>query len=218
MPASPLQALASRPQLRPYSERLAVTLSRSADPLGAPQRAAIVLEAAVAANEARLGDTLARRADVVARILSAVCGAAPFFVPILVKYPEWLCTLAEEDLATARSQDAYEALLATQLEGTSIATRGDELRRFKYYELARITVRELSADLVPLDRVGETLAELSHLADALLSSALAAATTRLRERHGASRRVLPEALGFVVLGLGKLGALAIWSDSARLLP
>ena len=46
------------------------------------------------------------------------------------------------------------------------------LRWFKYYELARLTVRDACADWVPLLESGVTLREISQLADALLDSAL----------------------------------------------
>ena len=54
------------------------------------------------------------------------------------------------------------------------------LRLVKYDELVRITVREADASLVPIDEASaEPLAELSHLAEALLDAALASAARAL---------------------------------------
>lgn len=178
--------------------------------MAAGRRAEEILGAAATADEGHLADVLARRFDAVARVLSTLCGSAPFFVPTLVRHPDWLFALADEDFATPRRRTEYEAALTSQLAGTSAADHVLALRQFKYYELARITVRELSTDLVPVDRVAETLTELSHLADALLSAALTLAASRIRKQYGSPRWIDtsgPACTGrFAVLGMGKLGA------------
>ena len=215
--APPLKPLAGRPLLEPYAEPLAAALvsstgsGSSADVAGDTDallaRAADVLEAAAAADEALLGCTLARRPDAVARVLRTLCRSAPFFVAILGRHPDWLVALADEDLAVPRSAAELAARLGRALVGVPNDRRPEALRRFKYYELARITIRELSPDIVPLERVGETLAELSHLADMLLAAALDVAATRVGERGAPAPPARDGgAPGFVVLGLGKLGA------------
>jgi glutamate-ammonia-ligase adenylyltransferase len=209
-----LNALTSRPRLAPYAAPLAAALATTPDPRATLPRAADVLDAAAIADEARLADTLTRHLDAVARILGTLCASAPFFAPILMRHPEWIGRLAEEDLEQRREAAAYAGRLASALADAPMEARPDLLRRFKYYELARITIRELSPDLVPLERVGDTLAELSHLADVLLSAALETAALRIAQRHaGDVRWGRPAAIGdggstpgFVVLGLGKLGA------------
>jgi glutamate-ammonia-ligase adenylyltransferase len=184
--------------------------SACADPGGAPQLVDGILEAALTVDEPGLVQVCARHGAAMARICAAVCGAAPFLAAHLRNNPHWLLRLAEEDLTQPRSPDEYEQRLSAELARHAPGKEATALRRCKYYELTRITVRELSADLVPADRASETLSELSHLADALLSQALAVAQQRLAERAGPpnwptrSGEVLP--LGFVVLGLGKLGS------------
>ncbi len=144
------------------------------------------------------------------RVLTCLCGAAPFFARVLTRHPDWLPRLGRDDLGAPRHSGEYRARLAAEVEGVALAEQGDALRRFKYYELARITVRELSADLVPPESAGETLGELSHLADALLERALEVAAARLRESAGPPLwRFAPGEdveLAFCVLALGKLGS------------
>lgn len=193
-----------------YARRLAPALSQSTDPTAAARGATDILEAAATADEASLAHVLARRGDAVGRVLSTLCGSAPFLVSTLTKHPDWLTTLAAEDFATPRRRAEYEAALTSQLASLSPADHKDALRRFKYYELARITVRELSPDLVPIERVGDTLTELSHLADVLLSAALTLAASRIQERYGSPRWTdssgTERTVRFAVLGLGKLGS------------
>lgn len=145
---------------------------------------------------------------------------APFFGPILDRHPEWPARLAADDLARTFDVERYRGRFAAQVAaGAGDATAGPPLapadtaralREFKYYELARITLRELSTELVPAEREGEVLAELSHLADTLLDAALEAALRRVagsvglpRWRTAAGRAVT---LSFCALGLGKLGS------------
>ncbi len=188
--------------------QLATALAQSADPQRAPHLACTVLAAAMRADRAGLVAGWARRPDNAARVLAAVCGAAPFLVQVFSRWPAAFLALLDEDFAAPRQRNTYRKRLAQSL-GAAV-DHGAALRRFKYLELARITVRELSPDLVPPHRAGEILAELSHLADALLACALDAAAARLAESSGPARWSTPDgtpvALGFCVLGLGKLGA------------
>ncbi len=189
------------------ASRLEAAFARAADEERAAQLAAGVLEAAGADPD--LPRAWARRPDAVARVLATLCGAAPFFVQVLTRHPDWLARLAGEDFAAGRSAADYDRLLAAFL-ARDRGDVGQALRRFKYYELARITVRELSDDLVPESQAGETLAELSHLADALLGRALASAAEAVAASLGPARWTGPGGedvpLGFSVLGLGKLGS------------
>jgi glutamate-ammonia-ligase adenylyltransferase len=189
------------------ASRLEAAFARAADEERASRLAAGVLEGAAADPD--LPRAWAGHPDSVARVLAALCGAAPFFAPVLTRHPDWLSRLAGEDFATARSVGEYDRLLADFLARDRGEVR-QALRRFKYYELARITVRDLSDDLVPESQAGETLAELSHLADALLSRALASAAAVQVASLGPARWTGPGEedvpLGFSVLGLGKLGS------------
>lgn len=191
------------------AERLNTAAARAADPERALRVAESVLAATTTADPG-FAATWARAPAAVVRILCRLGGAAPFFAPFLTRHPDWLRRLAEEDLAAARTPAAYRDALAAATAGIPGAREGDALRRFKYYELARITVRDLSPELVPEEHAGETLAELSHLADALLDRALATAMARIEASCGppewAGPAGTPMRLRFCVLGLGKLGS------------
>ncbi|MFQ5665198.1 MAG: hypothetical protein ACE5I7_02080 [Candidatus Binatia bacterium] len=205
-----LTDIEARLKLAGLTDKLGRALSHSADPGHAPALAASILAAAGDADRARLRAVWADRPGALVRVLACLCGAAQFLVPFLLRHPRWLCELAADDLSLPRSAPEYVLRLRNALDRVPSFDRGDALRRFKYYELARITVRELSDDLVPEERVGTTLAEISHLADALLSSALACTAAALGDSCGPPSWSGPQGervdLGFCVLALGKLGA------------
>ncbi len=155
-----------------------------------------------AAKGADLADAWSAQPDDVCRVAATLCGGAPFFAPLLERHPDWLAKLAADGLAAERSAVEYRRRLGDAVtESTAgIDATAAALRAFKYYELARVTVRELCADLVPLERTGEVLSELSHLADALLERALAFAM-----RNAGAGKPAPGAR-FAVIGMGKLGS------------
>jgi glutamate-ammonia-ligase adenylyltransferase len=186
-----------------------VFLTRAPD----PARAGVLAESVLAA----MGDDVAGRlerdhADELGALLLALCGIAPFFTPGLRRRPEWITRLIEEeDLRVPLPAEVLEQRLDAELR----ASPGDEeaaLRRFKYYELARITLRDCRPDLVPPERSGETLTELTNLADALLRRSLVLALARVEARFGPPEwhiddpvRSAARRLDFCVVALGKLG-------------
>jgi glutamate-ammonia-ligase adenylyltransferase len=181
-------------------------LRSAADPTRAAQLAADALAA--------VGDTLtpiwSTHADVAVRALVSLCGAAPFLAPFLVRNPAWLARLATDELDRQRSADAYAERLADALRGADAGAIGERLRQFKYYELARTTVRDLWSAPGDIGATEAVLAELSNLADAVLAAGLAHAATRVAEGAGPPRWRLPDGSratpGFCVLGMGKLGS------------
>lgn len=183
-------------------------LRRAPDPEATAVRASAVLDLQ---EEAAL-EELGRAPEALAGVIGTLCGIAPFFARFLRSHPDWLAPLVLGDLSTPRSQEELEASLSESLRGTD---PGDDpilakLRHFKYRELARITVRDCDDALVPLSESESTFVELSLLADVLLERSLAVALERVAQRIGPP--IWTEAggeerkLGFVVLGLGKLGA------------
>lgn len=142
--------------------------------------------------------------------LAATCATAPFLATWLTRNPSWLSALAAEDYAAPRSPEQ----LAERLAAARSAAPSDDpsawLRRFKYYEFARITVRDAWPERLPLERSAETLTELSALADALLAEAERSARREIEESLGGprfrDRAGREHELGFCVLGLGKLGS------------
>lgn len=193
-----------------FAEVVAPALEGCADPERAPRLAADLLNALAASDPERLGAIWRQRPRDVARVLAALCGAAPFLVLFLQRLPELGFRLLEDDFSAPRGRDEYRRRLDDFLRQHADVEESDSLRRFKYVELARITVRELSGDLVPAEKAAETLSELSHLADALLARAMTSAAAQLESSHGPPVWRGPDgeeiSLVFCAIGLGKLGA------------
>jgi len=188
---------------------LEAALAEGPEPASAARRAATLIEALGASDPARLDAALESRPAELCRVLHVVSGVAPFLARFLQRRPGELLDLVEDDLRTPRSLADYQSRLHAALASASAGEEADTLRRFKYAELARITVRDCCDDLVPEARVGEVLLELSCLAESLLSRALTLAARRVsaelgppcwRSADGSEVR-----LGMTVLGLGKLG-------------
>jgi glutamate-ammonia-ligase adenylyltransferase len=178
-----------------------------------PARAARLAGSVLASLEPGALDALAAsHAPDLIRILCATCGTAPFLATHLRRNPTWVRDLVASDLARPRTLEELSGSVARALEeaGTGPGAEEAALRRVKYFELARLTVRDASPDWVPLERSGVTLAELSRLADALLQGVFEVGARRTAQRCGPprwkTRSGHPVALGFCVLGLGKLGS------------
>lgn len=143
--------------------------------------------------------------------LARLAATAPFLLPILAKRPDVLCGLATDDLSRPRQRADFEAALDRAFAAApSDDEAGEILRRVKYSELIRITMREASLERVPFERTAETLLEISDLADALLNRAIEIAAARIRAAVGLPCWLGPDgnetALPFTVFGLGKLGS------------
>lgn len=167
--------------------------------------AARVVEAVHRAHADALAQVWRDAPDALLGALGGLAAHAPFFLNVLERHPRWLIELAQDDLRVQRSAADYRRQLAPRIAATAPDEAGDELRRFKYFELARITLRELSIEIIPDEDEPRILAEISALADVLLDFALRAADARLQRKLGFddSRDNVP---GFVVLAMGKLGA------------
>jgi glutamate-ammonia-ligase adenylyltransferase len=196
-----LPSLGADPALGDF---LMAEIAAGPDPEHTARVTARVLEA-VSAAEGRLDVADPERAG---RGIARLLGAAPFFSTWLARHPDWLGRLAQDELEHERGLEEYLERLAAMREARQGDDPADWLRELKYYELARITWRDV--DVVPIDRVGETLAEVSHLAEALLACAFDLAAARVSERFGKPLWRGPEGerveLAFCVLGLGKLGS------------
>ncbi len=179
------------------------------EPARSAARAERVIAAAAAQDAARLARLRAERPAELARVLRALCGTAPFFAATLAREPGLLFALAEDELAAPRSHAQLVASLEAALANAPPDALGTTLRRFKYAELARITVRDASDELVPEERVQETLRELSALAETILARAFSRVAAEFEAEIGAPRwrSASGEELAprFAVLGLGKLG-------------
>lgn len=207
---SQLQNVQDRLELSGLTERLARATQTAADPDLAAAGSISVIEATAETEGAALQAVWAKQADQLVRMVATLTGAAPFFVDVLARHPDWLPWLAGEDLTQARTREDYRDGLAAWLRQRQSQDHADVVREYKYRELARITLRDLFADIVPIDRVAEVLQELSALADVLLSQCLDTAAKSIAAKLGPpqwrDQAGAAHAPGFVVLGLGKLGA------------
>ena len=144
------------------------------------------------------------------RIFYALCGVAPFFASFFERHPHWLFELLDDSLDQPREPGELARRLEAELSRDKGSDPALALRRFKYFELARITIRDACEAWVPESESALTLRELSALADVILERALAIAEVEVRESIGPARwrgrdgEVLP--LAFCVLALGKLGS------------
>ncbi len=175
-----------------------------------PDRAIRLAERVLAAGDGvALRDTARAWPAGLARALRACCGIAPFLSPWLLRHPEWLLALARDDLREPLAGEALAKALADELAAAPDADASRILRETKYRCFARIVTRDSDAERVPLARSGETLAELTVLAETLLDAALRIARARVAARHGPpiwrDAAGADCATGFCILGLGKLG-------------
>jgi len=173
-----------------------------------PERAISLAERVLeAAHPAPSGE---EQTTALLRVLAATCSVAPFLASFLVRNPDWLSALAGEDYTTTLPLEQLDERLQATRRAAGSEPAATWLRRFKYYELARITVRDAWPDHLPPERSGETLAELSALADAILAEAERCAREELCDRIGPpvyrDGAGVEHELGFCVLGLGKLGS------------
>jgi len=155
-------------------------------------------------------DAAREHPDAFARTVAAATAIAPFLAAHVGRHPSWLAELAAEDLARALDAEEIRTRVRARVGNAPDDGRAERLRQAKYYELARITARDGYGDLLPLERSGDTLDEISGLADALLAEAEIAASAEAARRFGAP--IWRDAMGerreirFCVLGLGKLGS------------
>lgn len=198
-----------RPEAEPGIARipgLRAALDAGPDPERAARHAEHVLAQARAADAGALEATIATHPQGLARALASLCGVAPFLARWLAREPGWLAALAADDLAARLDLPALEASLDAALAEAGDAGAARALRRFKYRWLARVVLRDC---VLPLARSGETLADLTHLAELLLDRALRVAWARTAARLGPplwrDASGAPTEARFCVLGLGKLG-------------
>jgi glutamate-ammonia-ligase adenylyltransferase len=138
-------------------------------------------------------------------VLGALLGGSEFLAEQLARRPEILDDLFKKG---GYRQPVSPDGLRMEAEGQARECATEEevkaaLRRIKFREMARIASRDL-AGLDPLEAVMENL---SSLAGAALSGAVAFGRRALSERYGTPRIGGPggRECGFVVMGMGKLG-------------
>lgn len=191
------------------AQALAAAAENSAD-TAAPERIADTLRQCLTVSPDAVRSTWRTAGPRLVRDLVNLASVAPYFLPILARRPEIICSLADDDLSAPRRRSDFEASLARAMARADGADESETLRRVKYAELARISVREASLERIPFERTGETLREISDLADALLGRALDVAIERVTNLLGPPCWKAADGtectLPFGVFGLGKLGS------------
>ncbi|MDM7323056.1 MAG: bifunctional [glutamate--ammonia ligase]-adenylyl-L-tyrosine phosphorylase/[glutamate--ammonia-ligase] adenylyltransferase [Gammaproteobacteria bacterium] len=132
-----------------------------------------------------------------------VLAASPFVAESLIRQPGLLLDLlGQGDLCAPYADTALPERLRAALEEVEDETGLlRTLRRFRRREMVRIAWR----DLANWAETNETLRELTWLAETCVQGALEWWNTELSRRHGTPRNAQGQALGLVVLGMGKLG-------------
>lgn len=135
--------------------------------------------------------------------LARVWAASEFVAQSCIRSPALLADLlASGDLQHAYRPGHYRALLTAQLAAAADDTElGIQLRRARRREMVRIAWR----DLAGLADLGETLGDLSDLADAATDSALTRLYAWEARRLGTPHDEAGQPQQLIVLGMGKLG-------------
>jgi [glutamine synthetase] adenylyltransferase / [glutamine synthetase]-adenylyl-L-tyrosine phosphorylase len=133
-------------------------------------------------------------------ILAKTLGGSPYMAEILIRDPQYLYWVTDPQILYGpRKKREIDRELARALKTLSDERkRLDYLRVLKRRETLRIGVR----DLLRLCSVEETLADLSTLAEALISAAHWICSSALRREYGIPRKAFG---GFTILAMGKLG-------------
>ena len=133
-------------------------------------------------------------------ILARTLGASPYMAEILIRDPQHFYWLMDPRILNcARTNREIKRELAQTLRVIpDEAAQLDYLRFVKRREMLQIGVR----DLLRLCPVEETLAALSTLAEALITTAHWVCASHLRREYGIQKNVFT---GFTILGMGKLG-------------
>jgi len=139
------------------------------------------------------------------RVVLSLFGNSVFLSKRLIQQPDLLDTLLNP--ASLTSAKAKPTLAADLNALTALATRYDEqldvVRRFKRAEEFRIGLREIAGETDILD----TMRDLSNLADVYLESMLRIVWRQWAESFGLPES--PEAQGFALIALGKLGGMEL---------
>lgn len=199
-----------RERLERFMPRLLTMLGHSGEPDRALPRLLQVLES-IARRSVYL--TLLLENTPVVERLCRLCGTSAWVAEQLARAPILLDELIDPRLAEIETDlAAVQAELGRALAavpGGDLEQEMEALAQFKRARTLLIALAELSGEL----RAPEAGTQLSHLATALVSRALALARRDLVAAHGAPPGEDREAGGFAIIAYGRLGSEELSYDS-----
>jgi glutamate-ammonia-ligase adenylyltransferase len=202
----------SRERLDAFIPRLLAQASEHAEPDLVLERVLPLVEA-VARRSAYL--VLLTENPSALRQLLTLCAASPWIAEQMTRFPLLLDELLNEarlfhpPLAPELAAELRERL--ARIPEDDLEQQMEALRHFKLAHSLRVAAAEIAGTL-PLMKVSDYL---TWLAEAILAEVLALAWRQTVARHGTPMRPNgnPCALGFVILGYGKMGGLELGHGS-----
>ncbi len=133
------------------------------------------------------------------RVLLSLFASSSYLSTLFIRHPDMLDTLVRSDLARRRRhrEEMDRELFGLVNASTDFESRLDAIRTFRHQEFLRIAIADVAGDL----ELREVEAELTLLAETVLSQALALASTEL-----APNFEIPAALKLSCIAMGRLGA------------
>jgi [glutamine synthetase] adenylyltransferase / [glutamine synthetase]-adenylyl-L-tyrosine phosphorylase len=133
------------------------------------------------------------------RVLLSLFASSSYLSTLFIRHPDMLDTLVRSDLARRRRnrEEMDRELSGLVNSSTDFESRLDAIRTFRHQEFLRIAIADVAGDL----ELREVEAELTLLAETVLSQALALASAEL-----APNFEIPAALKLSCIAMGRLGA------------
>jgi glutamine synthetase adenylyltransferase len=128
--------------------------------------------------------------------LQVIVDNSDYLAEALIQAPDWLLWLDRVRTSSGRAREDWSSELAEFLNAEPQADRSRRLTAFQRREYLRIMWRDLRG-VAPL---GETVGDLSALADAILAQAYAWNWNQLATRYGTPRLADGSAAEMVILG------------------
>jgi glutamate-ammonia-ligase adenylyltransferase len=135
------------------------------------------------------------------RPLLRMLACSEFAASVLQREANWFAQQGKQLDELPSRPDLQQFAQAIAVSADSLESVQGEIRRYRNRYYLQLLWREYSG----LATLNETLRATSELADALLLAAAGYAQNQMRERFGEVQNERGEAVGLVVLGMGKLG-------------
>jgi len=156
-------------------------------------------------NRSSIYALLAENMDIL-KLLVQLFGMSEFLAKIFIQHPEVLDSMITRSYAYCKKERGTmaEELAALLARAEDFEVRLDALRRYRHEEFLRVGMNDINGKVVE----GEVAAQLTHLAEVCLASALEMARAELaaygRPTFSDENGITREA-SFAILAMGKLG-------------